>query len=124
MSSRPQFNPYPVIVNGSMAGNITSAVTVIQKLSLVSYAVSWTGTSPVGSMDVQVSNDYAQNVDGSVANAGNWSSIPLSSTPSISGNSNNGFIDIDANAGYAIRIVYTRVSGTGTMNVIVSGKVA
>lgn len=124
MSSRPQFNPYPVIVNGSMAGSITSAVTIIQKLSLVSYSIEWTGTSPVGEMSVEVSNDYSQNADGTVKDAGTWNALPLSAATSVSGNSDNGFIDIDGSAGYALRLVYTRTSGTGTMNAVVSAKVA
>jgi hypothetical protein len=107
-----------------MASSITSKVTIIQKLSLVSYAISWTGTSPVGSMSVQVSNDYTQNEAGVVLNAGTWNTLPLGGTYGVSGNTGNGFIDIDANAGYALRLVYTASSGSGTMQAIVTGKVA
>lgn len=124
MSSRPQFNPYPVIADGDMSGNLTSQVTIIQKLSLVSYSVSWLGTSPVGVVTVEVSNDYTQNADGSVRNPGTWSALPLSAAGTVSGNADGGFIDIDAQAGYALRLVYTRTSGTGTMQAIVAGKVA
>lgn len=124
MSSRPQFSPHSVITNGSMAGSLTSEVTIIQKLSLVSYAIAWSGTTPVGAISIQVSNDYTQSADGSVQNAGTWNTLPLSAATSISGNTGNGFIDIYATAGYATRLVYTRTSGTGTLNVIVSGKVA
>lgn len=124
MSSRTQLNPYSVITNGSMAGNITSSVTITQKLSLVSYAVSWTGTAPVGAMSVQVSNDYSLYPNGLVNNAGTWNTLPLSASTAVSGGTGNGFIDIDANAGYALRLVYTRTSGTGTMNATVTGKVA
>lgn len=124
MASRPIFSPYYVISNGNMSGNLTSAVTVIQNLSLVSYAASWTGTSPVGAVSIQVSNDYAQNAAGAVQNPGTWNTLPLSAATSVSGNTGNGFIDIDANAGYALRFVYTRVSGTGTLNVVIDAKVA
>ena len=124
MSSRPQFTPFQAIVNGNMSGKITSEVTIIQKLSMISYAFTWVGTSPTGTIDIQVSNDYSQNGDGSVKNAGTWNSLPLSSTPSVSGNTGNGFIDIDSSAGYAVRAVYTAISGTGTLQAIVSGKVA
>lgn len=122
MSSRPMLTPHSVITNGSMAGNLTSAVTVMQTMSMVSYDISWIGTTPIGTAIVQVSNTYSQNSDGSVKNAGNWSDLPTSSA--ISGNTGNGFIDITASAGYAIRLVYTRTSGTGTLNVTVLGKVA
>jgi len=107
-----------------MSGDLVSDVTIIINLSLVSYAVTWAGSAPVGSVSVQVSNDYAQNADGSVRNAGTWNTLPLSAPTDISGNSGVGFIDIDANAGYALRLIYTAVSGTGTLNATVVGKVA
>lgn len=124
MASRPIFSPYPVITDGSLSGDLTSKVTVIQNLSLASYSLSWTGSTPVGTVSVEVSNDYSQNADGSVRNAGTWNALPLSISPAVSGNSGMGFIDIDAQAGYALRLRYTRTSGTGTLNVIVNGKVA
>lgn len=124
MSSRPQFNPYPVIIDGDMSGNLISAVTIIQKLSMISYDISWVGTAPVGVISVQISNTYSQNADGSVKNPGNWTTLVLSAPTPVSGNTGNGFIDIDATAAYAARLVYTATSGVGTLNVTVSGKVA
>jgi hypothetical protein len=130
MSSRPQFNPYAVIVNGDMSGNITSAVTIIQKLSMLSYSYSWAGTTPVGTISVEVSNDYSVDATGNVKNAGTWSAISVnlsgsavSSIP-VSGNTGKGFIDIDQCAAYAIRTVYTRTSGTGTLQSVINGKVS
>lgn len=124
MSVRPLLAPDVVITNGSMAGNITSEVILINKLSMISFDISWTGTTPVGAMSVQVSNSYSLNVDGSVRNAGSWTTLTLSAATPVSGNTGNGFIDVDATAGYAIRLVYTRTSGTGTMTAIAVGKVA
>jgi hypothetical protein len=124
MSSRPQFTPYPVISSGSMGASIVSAVTIIQKLSMLSYSLSWTGTSPVGVISVEVSNDYSQNGDGTVNNAGTWNTLPLSDPCAVSGNTGTGFIDIDAQAGYALRLRYTRTSGTGTLSATAAGKVA
>lgn len=124
MSSRPQFDPYPVIVNGDMSGNLISKVTIVQKLSLVSYSCSWTGTAPVGAVEVQVSNDYSQNSDGTVKNPGTWNTLPLSAPTGVTGNSGNGFIDLDANAGYAMRLIYLAGSGTGVLNTVITAKVA
>ena len=130
MASRPILSPYQIVggsepgsVSGNMATTITSPVTVIQNLSMISYDISWTGTSPVGIIYAQSSNTYSQNADGSVANAGDWSNLPLSTTPSVSGNTGSGVIEIDASAMYAIRIQYVPTGGTGTMSVTVSGKV-
>lgn len=130
MSIRPEIKPYPVILNGSMAGNITSSVTIIQKLSMISYGLSWAGTTPVGTIQVQVSNDYSIDATGETANAGTWNAITFSSAGllvssiPITGNTGNGFIDIDQIAAYAIRVVYTRTSGTGTLQCVLNAKVA
>lgn len=138
MSTRPQFSPYIVIPNAlgspanssDMSADIISAPTIIQKLSMVSYALSWAGATPIGTVTVQVSNDYSLFPDGTVNNAGTWNDMPLSvggvsmTTVPITGNSGNGFIDIDQMAGYAIRLIYTATSGTGNLQVIINGKVA
>lgn len=123
MSSRPLIKPFSVITNGDMSGNIISAVTVIDNISMISYDISWAGTAPVGAMSVQVSNTYKQNADGSVKVAGNWTTLTLSSPPTVSGNTGNGFIDVDVTAANAIRLVYTRASGTGVMNAVLAAKV-
>lgn len=114
--------PQQVITSGDMSGDITSKVTVIDQLVMLSYLVSWTGASPVGSISVEVSNNYSENGQGEVRNPGTWVMLPLSGLTPVSGNSDAGFIDIDANAGYALRLKYTRASGTGTLNVFAMGK--
>lgn len=124
MSSRPQLQPHPVIVNGDMSGDLVSDVTIIQKLSQISYAVSWAGTTPVGVISVQVSNDYSQNADGTVRNAGTWNTLVLSAPTNVSGNTGNGFIDITATAAYAIRLIYTATSGVGLLQATINAKVA
>ncbi len=90
---------------------------------MISYDISWVGTAPIGNITIQASNTYTQNAAGVVQNVGNWNTLTLSSTTAVSGNTGNGFIDIDTLAGYAVRLVYTPTSGTGTLNVTVSGKV-
>lgn len=130
MSSRTTLRPYSVITSGSMAADITSSVTVLQSLSRVSYAVSWSGTTPVGTLAVQVSNDYALNSTGGVANSGTWTSVeltlagvPVSSIP-VTGNTGTGFINVDGIAAYAVRLFYDAASGTGTLNATINGKVS
>jgi hypothetical protein len=125
MSSRPLIKPFQVITNGNMSGNITSVVTIIDDLSMVSYDISWTnGSSPMGAMSVQVSNTYKQNSAGQVLVTGNWTTVPLgTNTTTINTNTGNGFIDIDTIGAYAIRLVYTANSGSGTMQAFVVSKV-
>lgn len=124
MSSRPLLQPAPVIINGNMSGNLTSQITIISNISMMSYSYSWSGTSPVGTIVVEVSDDYQQNAEGGVKIAGTWNALPLSNTPSITGNTGNGLIDIDQLGAYAIRTRYVFGSGSGTLNVMFKGKVS
>ena len=88
----------------------------------MSYDISWAGSSPVGVMSIQVSNTYSENPDGSVNNPGKWTTVTLSSTPSVSGNTGNGFIDLSQLGAYAVRLVFTFTSGTGLMNAVFNAK--
>lgn len=137
MSTRPNLRPQAVIgtgstpaVSGDMSASITSNPTILQSLTIGSYAYSWSGTSPIGGVSVQVSNDYALNPDGTVKNAGTWVAIyftlngstVVNSAP-LSGNTGEGVIEWSTGC-YAIRTLYTRVSGTGTFHSVVNGKVS
>jgi hypothetical protein len=137
MSSRTNLRPQIVIPaalatpanTGSMAANIASQPTIMQSLSMVSYGLSWTGTSPVGTASIQFSNDYSLNPNGTVNNAGTWNTVtiglngsPVSSIP-ITGNTGSAFIDIESTGAYACRLLYTYSSGTGTLTVTANGKV-
>jgi hypothetical protein len=130
MSFRPQLTPFQVITNGDMSGNLTSLVTVIQKISMLSYSYSWSGTSPVGAVSVQVSNDYTLDATGKVLNAGTWNTITFESGGNsvtsvvISGNTGVGFIDIFQTGAFAIRTLYTYTSGVGNLQAWINGKVS
>jgi hypothetical protein len=130
VSTRTRLSPITVINAGSMAASLTSSPTILQSLSKASYAIRWTGTSPVGTVSIQGSNDYSLYPDGTVNNSGTWTTLTInvSGTPNttvaISGNSGNGVIDVLDTALYALRLIYTRVSGTGSLTAIFNGKVA
>ena len=128
MAIRSQLNE-PVVVNGDMSANITSAVTLLPKISMVTYSYSWSGSSPSGTVIVQLSNDYALNADSSVQNAGSWNTIPFANSSgsvvtsfSISGNSGTGFLEVMTGA-KAIRTVYTAASGSGSLQIVLNAKV-
>ena len=97
---------------------------------MVSYGVSWSGSSPVGSIVIEASNDYALEPNGTILNAGTWSVLTLSvngspaTSVAVSGNTGSGMIDITQCASYAIRMKYIPTSGTGTLQAIINGKVA
>lgn len=129
MSMRTVLRPHAVISSGSMAASITSQVTILNSLSQFSYEAVWSGTTPVGSLSVQVSNDYTIDSAGAVQNAGTWAPLvgaidfaSVSATIPVSGNAGTIFANIKIRA-YAVRIVYTRVSGTGTLNATIVGGV-
>ncbi len=136
MSQRTTLRPQGVIpspqgdpANGaSMAADITSAPTLLQSLTMVNYQVAWTGSTPIGTLAVQASNDYTVNPEGGVT-GGTWINVPLDlngvsvTTIPITGNTGNGMIDIDGIAAGAIRLFYDRTSGTGTFSATVTAKV-
>lgn len=124
MSSRPQLSPEQIITDGDMSDDIVSEVTIIQKISLVSYSFSWSGSSPVGVITIEVSNDFSLNGDGSVRNEGTWSALDIDPAGAVSGSSGTGFVNISDISAYAIRAVYTSTSGTGTIQGYITGKVA
>lgn len=112
----------------SMAGNIISLPVVILDLYALSYGLSWTGTSPVGTVSVQGSNDYLLNPEGAVMNAGTWNTLTLNyggsavTTVPVTGNTGNGMIDVIATGIYAVRLIYTAGSGTGSLTVTMVAK--
>lgn len=124
MSSRPQIPSYQVITNGNMTADITSKITIIDKLSMMSYSYSWAGTAPVGTIIVEVSNDYSENPDGSTRNAGTWTTLTLSAPTNVSGNTGTGFIDVTQTGAYAIRTRFIFTSGTGTLQAWINAKVS
>lgn len=122
MATRPDFGPTPVITSASMGASVTSAVTFKHQIPAVNYSFQWTG-SPTGTFTVQISNDYAQYPDGSVKTAGNWVTLPLTpSNPTASGSGDIASVDVVTSAN-SIRLVYTRSSGSGTLNAIITGAV-
>jgi hypothetical protein len=130
MSTRPQLSNFSSITNAPMAAAITGTPTIIDKLSMMSYSFSWSGASPVGTISIQVSNDYALSAVGQVSNPGTWSTLTLqyagaaTTTIAISGNTGNGLVDIFQTGAYAIRPIYTATSGNGSLSAIFNAKVA
>jgi hypothetical protein len=82
----------------------TSSVSEVLNLDNIGIVVNWAGSSPVGALTIQASNDQLT-----------WVSLDFGSTIDISGDSGSHIIDI-AQLPYAyLRAVYTKASGTGTL---------
>lgn len=130
MSSRP-FSKYPVIDDGDMSGSITSQVTVLQQKTIGTYTYSWAGTSPVGTISVEISNDYEPGImDSAPVNAGTWTAIyftlngsTVASSAPVAGNTGTGVVEFSTGA-YAIRTKFTFGSGIGTLQSVIMCKVA
>ena len=112
----------------SMAADITSQPVICQQVIAASFGLSWTGTSPVGAVSIQGSNDFKQAANGQILVPGTWNTLTLNyggsaviSIP-ISGNTGNGILDITLTGIYALRCIYTAISGTGNLTVTFCGK--
>lgn len=112
MGRKSLIEAYKIVSAGSMAGNITSTETICKQVDNVGLLVEWSGTSPVGTITVEVANGDS-----------GWSALDFGTPISITGNSGNLNININQIPFEKIRTVYTRSSGTGTLNITLAAKV-
>lgn len=98
-----------IITNGDMSGNLASKVYDISEVNNYAVQFVWAGTTPVGTINVLISNDGI-NFD------------LLATAVAVGGNTGNKVIK-DSNCGYKyIKAVFTFTSGIGTLNASISGK--
>lgn len=117
---------FPIIggtsgVSGDMSSTITSVVVEVKEQDNLGFQALWVG-APVGVFSIQVSVDYARDLNGNVTNPGTWTSLMLSNLITANGSGDDAYIDINQLAGPFMRMVYTRTSGTGTLIANVTGK--
>lgn len=130
MADRPLMLPNlnkPLINAVSTGASITGPASVIKHLPGISYDVSWTGTT-LGTFSVQVSNSVVFDALGNeISGSGNWNTLPPSSftgtLPAPAGSPDHGFIDVVGTEAFAVRLLYNRTSGTGTLTVLPAAKV-
>ena len=114
--------PKSIITAGNMASaSITSSVVEIRNQDNVGIQLSWTGTA-VGTFAVQISINHAEDANGNVTVAGDWVALPLSPTIAAAGSADSAIIDLNQMSASYIRVVYTRSSGTGTLNAYITAK--
>lgn len=109
------------IKNQSMAATFTSNPVEVMNQDNVGIQLNWTGT-PTGAFTFQVSNDYAQDSFGNVQNVGNWITLPVTPAIAAAGSGDVAFVDLNQTGALYVRVVYTRASGTGTLNGYISAK--
>ncbi len=120
-NSKNFLSPYLVFNAVSTGASATSSVTDVRYLDNLVYSLSWTGTTN-GTFDLQWSPDYALGSGSTVLNAGTWFSVPLSGTTNPSGSAATTSIFVNQIPGPYLRVVFTRVSGTGALTGYITGK--
>lgn len=101
---------YTSLSAGNMAGNLISDVTDIRWLDNIVVYLTFTG-SPVGGFSVEVSPDQT-----------NWYALAIVPTPTAVGISGNHRIELNQLSDPYIRVTYTRTTGTGSLTVVIAGK--
>lgn len=113
--------PVKIIDAASMGASVTSTLAFVQYQDNVGIQLNWTGT-PTGTFTVQVSVDHAQDTLGNVTVAGNWVTLTLSASITAAGSADTAYIDLNQLSAPWARVVYTRTSGTGTLNGYITAK--
>lgn len=103
--------------NEDISSNAQSDQTSVHNLDKASIHVTWTGTSPIGVLKVEATNDSPENPSAV------WREVSFGSTIDISGNSGSHDLIFNEIPFNAIRLVYTATSGTGTLTAALSAKV-
>lgn len=100
-----------IISAQSMGGTVTSDSTNINTAISVCIQAIWSaGSTPVGTMVLQASNDNST-----------WTEVTGSSL-AVSGATGSNMWNVEKPAYGYIRMVYTRSSGSGTLNATINAK--
>lgn len=132
MSRKNALLPVKTITDGDMStASLTSLVTEIQYLDDIAIQLDWTG-APVGTFAIQVSSTFKRyDPTNKITAAGTWTPLVLTywngsifvtdtSIPTSVGSPI--FLDLALLSAPFVRIVYTKGSGTGTLQCTISGK--
>lgn len=129
MSTRTRIAPVTLPVL-NMASSSNSQAMILKSNTGFSFSVAWAGSTPTGTLQLQVSDDYSLSPTGQIINSGTWNNAPMNvngayaTTISISGNTGNGMIDASPTRVHAVRLAYTESGGTGTMTIVFTAGVS
>ena len=104
--------PYKVTDQGDMSANITSESTSVEQFDFLSYRLTWGGGAGVdGSFFIEVSDDEGEDA------AKNWIELDFGQTLPVVTDTGDDYILIkDVHFKYA-RVKYSRVAGTGSIDI-------
>ena len=115
--------PVKLLTSQSMAANFTSPATVVDFIDNIAYQINITTSNSTGSFVVQASLDYEPANSQKAANAGNWTDLTLSGTPTAAAANDSILISLNQLPFRAVRLKYvSTVAGTGTCNVYIQAK--
>lgn len=106
-----------MLSEASLSSPHTSEITEVSNLDKASIHIVWSGTSPIGTIKVESTNDDAKNPNAV------WREVVFNATIELSGNTGDHDLVFNELPFNAIRISYTPTSGTGTLNATLSAKV-
>lgn len=116
-SSKNVIKSWHGIIDGSMATSLESAPTNVLFVDNINCQLNYTGT-PTGTFTVQVSSDY----DPNTATAGNWIPVDFGQVIGAAGSGDQIILDMNQLPAPWMKVVYTSVSGTGTLNMYLTAK--
>lgn len=100
-----------IVSAGDMSGSITSSSVNTKFLDNIGLLVEWTGSSPVGTLSIEVQNGSS-----------GWSALDFGTPIAVTGASGNLNININETPFEAMRVKYIRSSGTGAITVTLAAK--
>jgi hypothetical protein len=107
----------PLVTGADLSADYTSVATDIRYQDNITYQVNVTTGAPIGVLDVEVSTDY----NPITHNSGTWTPLGTAYRAVINGTGAGMFALNQLEPIYS-RLKYTRTSGTGLMDIYISGK--
>lgn len=122
--SRKLLVPVQISTSQSLSSNFTSPITMVQYGDNISYQINIKTTDSQGSFEVQASNDYSPGTtEYPMTNAGNWTSLSLSGTPTVNAANDTILINMNQIPYKALRLSYiSTTAGTGTCDILIGYK--
>lgn len=112
MGRKNTLKSYKMIDAADMSANVTSSTTSVINLDKASIVIAWSGSSPVGTLEVQTRNGEDDV----------WRALSFGTAIQVSGNSGDHRVVLNELPFTDVRVFYNFASGTGTLDAIITAK--